>query len=244
MSYKKRASQPETLDIRTLARQSLDQVAIILMALAGVGIAIYLTTVHYAKVPLICSTTGLIDCAGVTTSQYSVVPGTTIPITIPGIGWFLVSMGIAVAFLACRRRGEQPPERLRQAQLVWSALGLLSIFYLIYAEIVKLHRICEWCTGVHALILATFLVVLYRWQTPAVPDEEVEVAPAPTRVAKPVVATSAALPPRRTTPTQQSATTTMAPRSGSVAVAKKPYPTTKRSTKKARAKAKVRARVH
>jgi len=151
-------------------------VAITVMAIAGLAISIYLTTVHYAGVPLVCNTTGIINCSAVTTSQYSVVPGTKMPITIPGMLWFVVSGGLAIYALAQRRRQQIEPERLRLIQLLWSGVGLLFVLYLVYAEIVLLHNICEWCTVIHVLTLATFLVTLYRFQQGA------ELVPAPRRV--------------------------------------------------------------
>ena len=162
--------------------------AITVMAIAGLAISIYLTTVHYAGVPLVCNTTGVINCSAVTTSQYSVVPGTKLPITIPGMLWFVVSGGLAIYALVLRRQRRIEPERLRLMQLLWSGVGLLFVLYLVYAEIVLLHNICEWCTVVHVLTLATFLVVLYRFQQgPAV------AAPAPRRA--PAAAPSSHRPP-------------------------------------------------
>jgi len=38
------------------------------------------------------------------------------------------------------------------------------VFYLVYAEIVRLRKIREWCTAVHVLILVSFLLALYRLQ--------------------------------------------------------------------------------
>jgi uncharacterized membrane protein len=143
-----------------VARKLPGQVAIVVFAVAGLGISVYLTLEHYAHVPLICSTTGLVDCSSVLTSSYSVVPGTSIPITLPGMLWCLVSGGIAVAMLSLAWRRIAVPMRLFTFQKIWGGLGLISIFYLVYAELVKLHHICAWCTGVHVLVLATFLVTL------------------------------------------------------------------------------------
>lgn len=56
----------------------------LVFAIADAGIAIYLTTVHYAQVPLLCSAQGVVNCELVTSSGYSVVPGTALPITLPG----------------------------------------------------------------------------------------------------------------------------------------------------------------
>jgi uncharacterized membrane protein len=152
------------LPLWALARRERGLVALVVMAMLGIAIAAYLTTVHYAKVPLVCSTTGIINCAQVTSSAYSVVPGTQVPITIPGMAWFLVSGGLAIAALRRIWRGRPEPARLRPIHMLWAAAGLLFALYLLYVEIVLLHHICEWCTAVHLLILLTFLVTLGRLQ--------------------------------------------------------------------------------
>lgn len=144
----------------------------IVFALIGIGIAAYLTVVHYAKVPLACPTgtssfLGLpinVNCVLVTSSPYSVVGSSTVPITVPGIGWFVVSGGLA-AFGLTRYLQHRPlPDWLPNAQILWSLAGLASILYLIYVEAAVLQTLCEWCTGVHILIILTFLVTAYQWQ--------------------------------------------------------------------------------
>ena len=145
-------------------RGAPDLAALIAMALAGLAISVYLTTVHYAHVPLLCSAGGIVNCTQVTTSVYSVVPGTQIPITIPGMLWFLVSGSLASAAWRMQARTGVAPARLGLAHLGWGAIGLVTVLYLVYIEIVRLHAICEWCTAVHMLTLLTFLVALYRVQ--------------------------------------------------------------------------------
>ena len=147
-----------------LARRVPLLVALVGMAVLGFAISVYLTTVHYAGVRLVCSTGGIVNCAAVTSSSYSVIPGTQLPITIPGMLWFAVSGALAVAALVALRRGESEPARLRLAHVLWGGLGLVFVFYLVYAELVKLHSICEWCTAVHLLTLFTFFIALYRLQ--------------------------------------------------------------------------------
>lgn len=134
------------------------------MAVLGFAISVYLTTVHYTKLPLVCPANTLINCARVTSSAYSVMPGTQIPITIPGMLWFAVSGGLAVVALARAWQARPEPERLRLLHLLWGAAGLLFVLYLVFCEIVLLHQLCEWCTVVHLLTLATLLVALSRWQ--------------------------------------------------------------------------------
>jgi len=141
-----------------------DLAALVGMALVGFAISLYLTTVHYAHAPLLCSAGGVVNCAQVTTSAYSVVPGTQAPITIPGMLWFLVSGGLAVAAWRAEAHAGVAPIRLYVGQVGWGAIGLVTALYLVYVEIVRLHALCEWCTAVHVLTLLSFLVAVYRAQ--------------------------------------------------------------------------------
>ncbi|MFI5273912.1 MAG: vitamin K epoxide reductase family protein [Ktedonobacterales bacterium] len=155
--------------LAAVARRAPGLVAIVLMALAGTGIAIYLTVEHYARQNPFCTTVGPINCASVLKSPYSLVPLTGVPVTVPGMLWFVVSGTLAAVGLARLWRGATELRRLRTLQLAWSAVGLAFVLYLVYAELVQLHAICEWCTGVHLLTLATFLVALNRWQSAHTP---------------------------------------------------------------------------
>ena len=139
------------------------QFLLLALSLLGVAIAIYLTSVHYENVPLVCSESGLINCARVISSAYSVVPGTALPITLPGFGWCVVSASLAIVGLfAQTARGKR---RVRIAQFFWALSGLLVVLYLVYVEIVRLHTICAWCTALHVLILLMFLVTLVQLQS-------------------------------------------------------------------------------
>lgn len=136
------------------------QIALFILSLVGVGISIYLTSVHYENAPLVCSTSGIIDCARVLSSSYSVVPGTSIPITIPGLLWSVVAAGLAVA--AWRISPQQ--RRFLIAELVWMLAAMGTVLYLVYVEIVRIHTICAWCTALHIVILAMFLISLVQIQ--------------------------------------------------------------------------------
>ncbi len=139
------------------------QISLLVLSLLGVGITIYLTTVHYENVPLVCSESGLVNCARVISSSYSVVPGTTLPITIPGFAWCVVAASLAIAGLITTSATLQ--RRIRLAQFIWALSGILVVLYLVYAEIVRLHTICAWCTALHALILLMFLITLVQLQS-------------------------------------------------------------------------------
>lgn len=162
----------------TTIQRHLGQWLLLALSIIGAGIAIYLTTVHYEKVPLLCSSQGLINCERVTSSAYSVIPGTTIPITIPGMAWFIVMGALAIAALRGVARW------LSMAALAWTILGMLTVLYLVYAELVQLHTICVWCTGVHIIIFISFVIAIievYRsGQTDEIEEEE-EQTPVTTR---------------------------------------------------------------
>jgi uncharacterized membrane protein len=136
----------------------------------GLGIATYLTTLHYAGVAPICTTNGFINCGSVLKSSYSVVPGTSIPVTVPGMIWFIVSGAFALVSVLSARRGLDEPEWLRPAHLIWCVLGLVSVLYFVFAELVKLHELCEWCTGVHILVFLCLLVTIARVQRARAPS--------------------------------------------------------------------------
>jgi len=136
----------------------------------GIGIAIYLTAVHYENAPLICSSSGIVDCARVLSSSYSVVPGTTVPIAVPGLAWAVIGAALAITGL----RLQPVPHWLRIAQFALSLSGMLVVLYLVYVEIVRLHTICAWCTGLHVIILAMFLITLVQLQQPQ-SDVEAEI---------------------------------------------------------------------
>ncbi len=151
--------------LMTLMREQLGLTLLLVMSLIGLGISIYLTIVHYdTKVSLLCTTGGVINCQSVTSSAYSTLPGTSIPVTIPGMLWFIALGVVAGMQLWAVTRDHAEAQWLRPAMLLWTAVGLLFVLYLVYCEIVLVQRICEWCTAVHLLTLAAFVIALTRWQ--------------------------------------------------------------------------------
>ena len=144
-------------------QRSKSQALLLALSLLGAGITIYLTSVHYENVPLICSESGIVNCARVLSSTYSVVPGTALPISIPGFAWCVVSAALAIAGLFATPGLWQ--RRIRIAQFAWALAGLLTVLYLVYVEIVRLHTICAWCTALHVLILLIFLTTLVQVQS-------------------------------------------------------------------------------
>lgn len=125
-------------------------------ALAGLGVSIYLTAVHYSAAALVCSASGTIDCERVLTSPYGVIAGTSVPTSAAGLLWFL-----AAGALAGRRLISDEDSRIATAHLIWAGAGLVTVLGLVYIEIDRLGAICAWCTAAHACVLVTMLAVLW-----------------------------------------------------------------------------------
>jgi uncharacterized membrane protein len=118
-------------------------------SVAGIAVSIYLTGVHYAGFPLACPASATVNCEAVLSSPYALIAGTSVPTSAAGIIWFAVSAALWI-------RGD------RRVQLGWSAIGMLTVLYLVFIEIVRIGAICVWCTAAHILVLGIFLVAISR----------------------------------------------------------------------------------
>jgi uncharacterized membrane protein len=108
------------------------RVAIAGCAFAGIAIAAYLTVVHYAHTTPVCTSGG---CEKVQHSSYAELAG--VPVALLGLFAYL---GIFVTTL---RRGVG-------AALVGAGLGLVGAAfsgYLLWAQLARIHAICQWCVG-------------------------------------------------------------------------------------------------
>lgn len=133
--------------------------AVLLSGLGGLAISAYLTYSHYEQVPLACTQGQVVNCAAVTHSSYSTLPGSEVPISVPGLLFFAAIATWAVLVLS---RVFEKGVWAERALLFWSMAGLLFVLYLVFVEIVRLQRICEWCTAAHVLTLVIFLLALNR----------------------------------------------------------------------------------
>jgi uncharacterized membrane protein len=122
-------------------------------ALAGLGISIYLTVVHYSAIAPACPANAVVNCEQVLSSPYGVIAGSSVPTSAAGIAWFAVSALLAAGLLAGRAQ-------LARWELAWSAVGLVTVLFLVFIEIVQLGAICIWCTAAHGLVVLIFLIAL------------------------------------------------------------------------------------
>jgi uncharacterized membrane protein len=144
-------------------------VTLVLCAI-GLGISSYTLWVHYHPGALVCLSAGPIDCQAVLTSAQSVVFG--IPVPIFGLLFFL-GMG-ALCLPAAWRSADSWIHWLRLTGVV---VGIATVIYLVSTELFTVKKICLWCTGVHIVTLALFVIVVTA--TPALvepPDESPGIA--------------------------------------------------------------------
>ncbi len=132
-------------------------VAIVALGVAGIAVSAYLTVAHYAGATLACQESALIDCEAVTTSSYSLVPGTQLPVSVPGLLWSALVVAAGLLALAGRRT-----RALDVGLALWAAGALLVVLYFVRAEIVVIGRICLWCTAFHAIVLVVLLLAFAR----------------------------------------------------------------------------------
>ena len=127
-----------------------------LVALAGLGVSIYLTIAHFTESTLAgCNeTAGLVNCTKVTTSPQSYVFG--IPVAVLGLAFYLFMVAIMSpwAWRAARRE----VHLVRIAALI---AGMGFVLYLLYAELFIIGSICLYCTSVHGLTFILFVLTMF-----------------------------------------------------------------------------------
>ena len=121
----------------------------IVLAVIGLGIASYLTYVHYAGIKPAC--TAGESCTKVQTSVYSELAG--VPVALMGLIGY-------VAILASLLAPEN--ESTRFATLAFTLAGFGFSAYLTYRELFSIHAVCEWCAS--SAVIMTILMALATWR--------------------------------------------------------------------------------
>jgi|SRR5688572_4284439 len=127
-----------------------------ILALAGLGVAAYLTIEKLSGRTGACIVGS--GCDVVNSSPYAVVLG--IPVAAFGVAW---SAAALVAALAWWRTGA------RFWLLALYAGGLIGVIfeaYLVYLELFVIHAVCSWCV-IYGLtvVLGWLLAIVGVWQT-------------------------------------------------------------------------------
>lgn len=126
----------------------------LVVAVLGLLLSIYLTIEHFTSAAVLaCPEGATINCAKVTSSQWSVLFG--VPVAVLGLAYFVV-MTLLVMPMAWRRRN------LDLVRVIAAAGGAVMVLYLIYVELFDVRALCLWCTGVHVCTVVLLGLVLWR----------------------------------------------------------------------------------
>ena len=132
------------------------RLAAVLLALVGLGIASYLTYVHYEDIHPVCGLGG--DCVKVQTSEWSKLAG--IPVAVLGLvayATILVSLFV-------------PGEEALIAGALTALVGFGFSAYLTYRELFTIDAICPWCVA--SAIVMTLLAVVTTARLVRSPSDE------------------------------------------------------------------------
>jgi uncharacterized membrane protein len=137
------------------------------LALVALVVSAYLTIAHFTTpAVLACANSGVVNCARVTTSAQSRVLG--IPVAVLGLGWSIAMVGLC-----------SPPAWastapwIRIGRVVLAVAGIAFVLWLVYAELFVIRAICLWCTVVHLLTFALFVIIVsFGWAAEEDPVDE------------------------------------------------------------------------
>jgi uncharacterized membrane protein len=132
------------------------QLTALVLSLAGLGVSIYLTIVHFgSKNILICSANGTIDCEKVLTSSQAMVFG-VFPVAVLGLAFYVFMVAINSPWA-----WRSPLPVIWWARLAGAVSGMGFVLYLIYAELIQIGNICLWCTSVHVITFLLFVLLVF-----------------------------------------------------------------------------------
>ncbi len=144
------------------------RITLLVLTVAGIGVATYLTYIHYAGIKPLCGRNGG-GCEIVQSSQYSKLAG--VPVALIGL---LGYVAILASLLAPER------EETRFATVSLALVGFAFSAYLTGRELFSIHHICEWCLS--SAIIITIILILSLWRflrgEGASPPEQVREEPA------------------------------------------------------------------
>jgi uncharacterized membrane protein len=127
------------------------------LAVLGIGIAGYLTYIHYAGIDPVCNIAH--GCIKVQSSAYAKLAG--VPVAVLGL------IGYVGILAALSVRGEAA----RMAAALMALVGFGFSAYLTYRELFTIDAICQWCVGSAVLMTALAIVCVWRVLLTA-PEEE------------------------------------------------------------------------
>jgi uncharacterized membrane protein len=127
------------------------RIALLALTLIGVGVATYLTYIHYAGIKPLCGRNGG-GCEIVQTSEYSKLAG--VPVALIGLIGYVA---ILASLLAPER------ESTRFATVALTVVGFGFSMYLTYREVFSIKNICEWCVSSAVIMFVLMCLAIWRF---------------------------------------------------------------------------------
>lgn len=121
--------------------------AIACASAVGIGIAAYLTVVHYAHTAPVCTTGG---CEKVQHSSYATLAG--VPVALLGLLAYVAILATALV------RGVAAA----LAGVVLALIGVAFSGYLLWAQLARIHAICQWCLANDAIVTVVAVLCIAR----------------------------------------------------------------------------------
>jgi uncharacterized membrane protein len=134
------------------------RITLIVLTVIGLGVASYLTYIHYAGIKPLCGRNGG-SCLKVQTSRYSKIEG--VPVALIGLIGY-------IAILATLLLPEDERTRFATGALTLGGFGFSA--YLTYREVFSLEAICEWCVSSAVIMTLMMILSVWRYLRGAVPE--------------------------------------------------------------------------
>ncbi len=125
------------------------KITLTVLCVVGLGVASYLTYVHYAGIKPAC--TAGESCTKVQTSVYSKLAG--VPVALIGLLGYIAILGSLLA---------PEGENSRLATMALTLVGFGFSAYLTYRELFSIHAVCEWCAS--SAVILTVMMCLSVWR--------------------------------------------------------------------------------
>jgi uncharacterized membrane protein len=132
----------------------------VVLAALGLGVASYLTYVHYAGIKPLCGRNGG-GCEIVQTSEYSKLAG--VPVALIGLIGYVTILASLLA---------PETETTRFATVAFTVVGFGFSAYLTYRELFSIHHICEWCVSSAVIVTVIMCLAIWRFLRGDVPSRD------------------------------------------------------------------------
>jgi len=126
------------------------RITLTVLTVIGLGVASYLTYVHYSGIKPVCTAGG--NCLKVQTSVYSKLVG--VPVALIGLLGYIAILGSLLA---------PESENSRFATMAFTLVGFGFSAYLTYRELFTIHAVCEWCASSAGIMTVMMCLSVWRF---------------------------------------------------------------------------------